>query len=188
LLETLAQTRGVDPKELADELGRLGQKERYEGLAADVLRQVQNDPAGTFRRRLEAGLSFVFGKEWFQHGVLWKSTESDQVGQALPPDTKPELPSWLAASYPALLYGTLLGMLALGLLGWRWTFGWRSEAILSSLALVWIPLPYVLSHAEALQGPRLPLDGILLCYTAFVLVYVIPPLGANLWVGPKQMV
>jgi hypothetical protein len=55
----------------------------------------------------------------------------------------------------------------------------------SSLALIWIPLPYVLSHAEALQGPRLPLDGILLCYAAFAIVYVIPPLGANLWLGAE---
>jgi 4-amino-4-deoxy-L-arabinose transferase-like glycosyltransferase len=178
LLETLAQARGADPKELADELGRLGQKERYDQLAADVFRQVQNDPAGTFRRRLEAGLDFLFGKEWFQRGVLWQSTESEETA----------MPGWLAASYPALLYGTLLGMLTLGLLGWRWTFGWRSEAMLSSLALGWVALPYVLSHAEALQGPRLPLDGILLCYTAFVFVYVIPPIGANLWSGPKQLV
>jgi hypothetical protein len=50
----------------------------------------------------------------------------------------------------------------------------------SSLALIWIPLPYVLSHAEALQGPRLPLDGILLCYAAFAIVYLIPALGATL--------
>ena len=113
MLESLAQTRGAEPKELADELGRLGRKERYNGLAGDVLRQVQNDPAGTFRRRLEAGLNFLFGKEWFQRGVLWKSTESEET----------QMPGWLAASYPALLYGILLGMLALGLLGWRWTFG-----------------------------------------------------------------
>src|SRR5438874_941091 len=91
------------------------------------------------------------------------------------------MPDWLAGSYPALLFGSLLGMLALGLLGWRWTYGWGSEAMPSSLALIWVPLPYVLTHAEALQGPRLPLDGILLCYAAFAIVYLIPPFGATLW-------
>jgi 4-amino-4-deoxy-L-arabinose transferase-like glycosyltransferase len=176
LLEALAQARGEDPKALADQLAHLGQKERYDGLAGDVWKQVQNDPAGIFRGRLAAALDFLFGEEWFQRGVLWKNTGSEET----------EMPSWLAASYPALLYGTLLGMFALGLLGWRWTFGWRSEAMLSALALVWVPLPYVLSHAEALQGPRLPLDGILLCYAAFVIVYVIPPIGASLWLGPEH--
>jgi hypothetical protein len=29
------------------------------------------------------------------------------------------------------------------------------------------------------------LDGILLCYAAFAIVYVIPPLGANLWLGAE---
>ena len=95
------------------------------------------------------------------------------------------MPDWLAASYPAILYGCLLGMLALGLLVWRWTYGWRAQAMPSSLALIWVPLPYVLSHAEALQGPRLPLDGILLCYAAFALIYLIPLIGSVLWPGPS---
>jgi hypothetical protein len=173
MLNALAEARGVDRKTLADELANLPQKERYGSLSGDVLRQVQNDPAGTLRRRLQAGLDFIFGAEWFRLGVLWKGSET--------PETI--LPEWLAASYPALLYGSLLGMLAFGLLGWRWTFGWRTQAMPSSLALVWIPLPYVLSHAGMLQGPRLPLDGILLCYAAFAIVYVIPPIGGVLWPG-----
>ena len=44
----------------------------------------------------------------------------------------------------------------------------------SSLAVMWIPLPYLLSHAEALSGPRLPLDGVLLCYAAFALCGMLP--------------
>jgi hypothetical protein len=173
MLDALAEARSVDRKSLTDELAGLPQKERYDSLSGDVLRQVQSDPAGTLRRRLQAGLDFLFGEEWFKQGVLWKRSGA--------PET--ELPDWLAASYPALLYGTLLGMLALGLLGWRWTFGWRSSAMPSSLALFWIPLPYVLSHAGMLQGPRLPLDGILLCYTAFAIVYLIPPIGGTLWLA-----
>jgi hypothetical protein len=174
MLNALAEARGQDPKTLANDLAQLPQKERYDSLAGDVLKEVQSDPAGTLRRRLQAGLDFIFGEEWFKQGVLWKRSEA--------PET--ELPDWLPTSYPALLYGSLLGMLAFGLLGWRWTYGWRSEAMPSSLALVWIPLPYILSHAGQLQGPRLPLDGILLCYAAFAIVYLIPPIGGMLWSGP----
>ena len=43
----------------------------------------------------------------------------------------------------------MLAMLVLGLLGWRWTYGWRGTALPSSLAVVWLPLPYLLSHAGA---------------------------------------
>jgi hypothetical protein len=176
MLEALAGAQGEDAKTVAEEWSRLGRKERYDRLAGLVLKQVRTDPAGTLRRRLQAGLVFLFGEEWFERGVLWKSTGAEAT----------EIPDWLATSYPALLYGSLLGMLALGLLGWRWTYGWRAQSMPSSLALIWIPLPYVLSHAEALQGPRLPLDGILLCYAAFAIVYVIPPLGANLWLGAES--
>ncbi len=176
MLEALAEARGQDIKAVSDEW-KLPQKERYDRLAGEVLKQVQNDPAGTLRRRLQAGLVFMFGEEWLKHGVLWRNSSTE----------RPDMPDWLGASYPALLYGSLLGMLALGLLGWRWTYGWRSPAMPSSLALIWVPLPYVLSHAEALQGPRLPLDGILLCYAAFAIAYLIPPIGATLWPGaPAQ--
>jgi hypothetical protein len=176
MLEALAQVRGQEQKALSDELSPLAQPKRYDTLAAEVLRQVQDDPAGTLRRRLQAGLNFIFGHEWFERDVLWKSSGAEET----------EMPGWLAASYPALFYGSLLGMLGLGLLGWRWTYGWRSEAMPSSLALIWIPLPYVLSHAETLQGPRLPLDGLLLCYAAFAVVYLVPPIGRALWSGPEH--
>src|SRR5205823_14454370 len=60
-----------------------------------------------------------------------------------------------------ILQGTLLALCLLSLLGWRWTYAWRREARLATLAAVWIPLPYLLGHAGALWGPRLPLDGVL---------------------------
>jgi hypothetical protein len=37
----------------------------------------------------------------------------------------------------------------------------------------------LLSYAEALHGPRLPLDGILLCYVAFALVCLAPTTAAG---------
>ena len=49
------------------------------------------------------------------------------------------------------------------------------KSFASSLALVWIPLPYLLGHAESLSGPRLPLDGILLTYTALTLACLFVP-------------
>jgi hypothetical protein len=32
----------------------------------------------------------------------------------------------------------------------------------------------------------LPLDGILLCYAAFAIVYLIPPIGRSLWAGAED--
>ncbi len=76
----------------------------------------------------------------------------------------------------------MLVLLLLALLGWRWTYAWRRSAMPLTLALIWIPLPYVLSHAEALSGPRLPLDGVLLCYAAFALAGLFAG-RERLWAG-----
>ena len=65
-------------------------------------------------------------------------------------------------------------MLLLAFLGWRWTYSWRKESMLLTLALIWVPLPYLLGHAEALHGARLPLDGVLLGYAAFALICLLP--------------
>jgi hypothetical protein len=78
------------------------------------------------------------------------------------------------------MQSTLLGMLLLAFLGWRWSYGWRRESMPAGLAMVWVPLPYLLSHAEALSGPRLPLDGLLLTYAAFALACLIPGAGLRL--------
>ncbi len=94
------------------------------------------------------------------------------------------MPDWLGRSYRGILYGSLLGMLVLGVLGWRWTYAWRHLALPSSLAVVWIPLPYILGHAESLAGPRLPLDGVLLSYAAFALVCLVPGKNRALFQGP----
>jgi hypothetical protein len=40
--------------------------------------------------------------------------------------------------------------------------------------MFFVPLPYILTHAEALSGARLPLDGVLMCYAAFVLAALVP--------------
>jgi 4-amino-4-deoxy-L-arabinose transferase-like glycosyltransferase len=141
--------------------------------AHEIRREISDHPAETVRRRLRAGLDFLFGQRWFAAGRL-----ADRAG----PDEA--MPDWLAQSYPVVLESTLLGLIALALLGWRWTYAWRWSAMPLSLAMIWIPLPYVLSHAEALSGPRLPLDGVLLCYAAFALACLFPARG-RLWAGEE---
>ncbi len=143
-----------------------------EALGRAAAQEAIHDPAATINRRLGAGVSFVFGEQWLRDRTAWK-TESTGA-----------MPSWLAASYPAILLGALLGMLLLAFVGWRWTYAWRREAVPAALALVWLPLPYLLSHAEALSGPRLPLDGVLLCLAALALVALLPRVGTALREGP----
>jgi hypothetical protein len=146
-----------------------------EGRYADeILREMRDHPADTVRRRLRAGLNFLFGERWLNQGQLADQISSEET-----------MPPWLAAAYPVVLEGTMLVLVMLGLLGWRWTYVWRYSAMPATLAMIWIPLPYILSHAEALSGPRLPLDGVLLMYTAFVLACLFPG-RRQLWSGESS--
>lgn len=161
--------------ELAKQLGSpmITQPARYRLLAPEVVRQIQDDWARTVERRLWAGLYFFFGQDWFTRNQLWRPGPASGA----PLESGPPI--------PALLVGSLFLMLLLGVLGWRWTYVWRREAGLLALALMWVPLPYILTHAEALSGPRLPLDGVLLCLSAFVLACVAPPV-ARMLLRPKR--
>jgi 4-amino-4-deoxy-L-arabinose transferase-like glycosyltransferase len=145
------------------------QPARYTALGRVVLRNVQTQPEATVERRLRAGLCFVFGRQWLSNGP---------IAGLLLPEASDET-RVLAPAMTIPLLGTLLGMLLLAPLGWRWSYGWRRQATPAALALVWVPLPYLLSYAEALHGPRLPLDGILLCYFAFALVCLAPTTAAG---------
>jgi len=137
----------------ADELRTIkDQSQRYAKLADTVRESVRDQPVKTLQRRFKAGLYFFFGERWL---------------------TSDELPD-------GYLLGALLVLFPLAFLGWRWTFGWRKESVPLALAMIWIPLPYLLSHAEGLHGPRLPLDGVLLTYAAFALCCLIPGVGGEL--------
>jgi hypothetical protein len=94
------------------------------------------------------------------------------------------MPAWLENSYKATLQGALLAMLLLAMLGWRWSYGWRWESVIAAVAMIWVPVPFILSHAEELSGPRFPLDGVLLCYAAFALVCLVPGLNGTLLDAP----
>jgi 4-amino-4-deoxy-L-arabinose transferase-like glycosyltransferase len=130
-------------------------------LLQEVGQEVAHNPAGTLQRRLWAGLSFFFGEDFLRQQRLWRENAAGENG--------PTAPGWFRSSYAAALYGWLLVMLLLAVLGWRWSYDWRTAARPLALALLWIPLPYLLGQAAPLAGPRLPLDGVLMTYTAFAL-------------------
>ncbi len=142
------------------------QATRYNRLALEFWQEVEDHPSDTLARRLNAGLVFIFGERWFKQRRLGMMRDKD--------DTIGEPPAWLRDHAEMILHATLLGMVVLALFGWRWSYPWRRYGRAGVVALLCVPLPYVLSHAEPLSGPRLPLDGVLLCYAAFALVSMIP--------------
>ncbi|MBV9123924.1 MAG: hypothetical protein JO112_11250, partial [Planctomycetes bacterium] len=133
------------------------QKTTHE-FGEDVLEEVRQHPADTLQRRLNAGLYFFFGQEYFTNQRLWREKAAGT-----------DVPEWFRNSYPGALFGSLLALFLLAVVGWRWSFPWPQSGLLA-VAVLWIPLPYLLGHAGALQGPRLPLDGVFLCYAAYTLV------------------
>jgi len=149
-----------------EELKRVSsQPERYASLAAEVRQEVEMHPAQTAVRRFQAALAFLVGKA--------SVTQKDFALRG------PE-EQWLGVAVAVFL----TGLLFLALLGWRWSYAWRGTSMPLQLALVWIPLPYILTHAEMLHGPRLPLDGPLCCLTALALVCFVPGVNQPLLAGP----
>jgi len=180
-----ALATGADDAEGAALQRRLAEQttldERHHVLADAMHRAMRDDPAGCVRRRIGAALSFFFGESFIQRPENWVAGNlMTTPGQYEP------LPAWLGEELPVIFYGVTLGMLLLGALGWRWTYAWRKESRLLALATIFIPFPYILSHAEALVGPRLPLDGILLTFAAFALSCMIPAVGTSLFRGPEN--
>jgi hypothetical protein len=191
LLEGLAQRRGQSAEETAHQLAELPQDRRYATLAGAVVDEARANPLGTVQRRIWAGLYFVFGEEWFRNRQLWRTVEGPTLvagdAEAKPePAAEPPVAAWARGAAPLLLTGTLLAVLLLSVLGWRWTYAWRRESMPAALAVIWVPLPYLLSHADALNGPRLPLDGVLLCFAAFTLTCLLPGVGGRLRNGARD--
>ena len=143
------------------------QQLRYNMLMSYVAEEVRDNPRKTCNRRIQSILAFLLGGDYLYNG----QKNADKVEKESGQGPIAELPEWLDDEYVKIsLSASLLAMLCLSLLGWRWSMGWRQEARLASLAMIWLPLPYILSHAERLSGPRLPLDGVLLCFAAFALI------------------
>jgi 4-amino-4-deoxy-L-arabinose transferase-like glycosyltransferase len=140
--------------------------------AKEILNEMKNEPSATFSRRVSAGIAFLLGGDWSKTGQLWRA-QPDSFSR--PDGTRPPPPSFVAY-IPFALYSALLGALVLALLGWRWSYLYHNEALLLAVAAIWIPLPYVLGHAGALAGPRLPFDAVLIGYAAYALTVILNPL------------
>jgi 4-amino-4-deoxy-L-arabinose transferase-like glycosyltransferase len=152
------------------------QPKRYASLGKLVGEEVRAHPAATLQRRIHAALAFFLGDRWLADGTLAEPTS----------DSEEMTPEWLEQIYPQTLQAVMLVMLCLAFLGWRWSYSWRWSSIPAALAMIWVPLPYILSHAEGLSGPRLPLDGVLLCFAAFALVALIPKVNRPLLDPPAS--
>lgn len=150
-----------DGERLQELLDEPNQARRYGSLGRDLYEEVMRDPTAALGLRIDAALRFLLGGDWFRYGQLAEQREGDRYAP---------LPEELDVDIELPLRLSLLVMFVLALLGWRWSCGWSRSARLASLAAVWVPLPYVLGHAEALSGPRLPYDGLLLCYAAYAAV------------------
>jgi len=167
-MDEAALRSSLEDTRLQQLLKEKNQAKRYQSLANDVLYEANTRPIDTMSRRLKAFEIFALGEYWGRNGRLSVVHETSET--IAPP------PTWLADRLEVILHGTLLGVFVLSLLGWRWSHAWRSQGRIAAIAFLWIPLPYVLSHAEPLLGPRLPLDGVLLCYAAYALLSFVPGL------------
>lgn len=158
------------PEEKLQELNEeKNQARRYHMLGPLVVEEIRAHPRETITRRIQAGLMFLLGEHWFRKNGEREMGHKIDTAEAAP------APEWLNDWAETALEGSWLFMILLGLLGWRWSFGWRQHSRLAVLAMIWLPLPYVLSHAGPLSGPRLPLDGVLLAFAAFALVGSVTP-------------
>ncbi len=155
-------------KRFEELLAEDNRKVRYNLLAPEVWREVQEQPTKTVTRRISSALAFMMGERWFRYESVSRPHE--------PSETSAPCPEWLTDNVEVALQGTLLAVFILAFLGWRWSALWRDHGCLAAIAMLWIPLPFILSHAEHLSGPRLPLDGVLLCYAAFAVVSLVPGL------------
>ena len=96
---------------------------------------------------------------------------------------------WLPADHPdkvkenGLMLVALVLMLATALAGMRWSHRWRHRTGLLTVALVTFPVVYVLGHTSLWHDARVPLDGVLLIYSAFALASLVPGLSRPLRAG-----
>ncbi len=128
----------------ADDLrGIKNQARRYGRLGTPVLEEINRQPVKTLQRRIQAGLYFLWGERFFTEHQLAEPTTSGEDISAW------ELP----------LTASLLILFGLAFLGWRWTYGWRKECVPASLAVIWLPLPYILGHAGSEWSPAAPGRG-----------------------------
>lgn len=150
------------------ELAGLPQAKRYAALSTDVYHFAMEQPFKKLQSRAKACLYFFLGSTEPRRANLM-----DYSGAGVAPD------AWVTN----MLGGVLIGLFILALLGWRWSYGWKYRAQPIAIAIFWIALPYLLTHAETLHGPRLPMDGALICLAALAVASLIPGIGGKLFAG-----
>jgi 4-amino-4-deoxy-L-arabinose transferase-like glycosyltransferase len=162
------ELRASLPPETRDRLLREpNQARRYNLLARETIQEVIAYPGDTLNRRIMAGTVFLLGEPWLQ-----KRSLALKLNAALDRDVA-AAPEWIDQTVPGLLAASLLWMSVLGLYGWRASWPWRHETRLLLLAVVFLPLPYLLGHTGVLVGPRLPLDGVWLTFGAVGLARIL---------------
>ena len=131
---------------------------RYDRLSHDVMRRLQEAPGTSISGRIVAASRFLFG-EVGQKGGRFVSARVNLE----------ESPALTESAIEAAAAAGLILLLGLAFFGWRWSDSTSEDCRLATLALVWLPLPYLLSHAERLSGPRLPWDVVLVAFAGFAL-------------------
>lgn len=142
------------------------QPARYAALGGKALEQWRQDPAAALGRRLNAGLKFIVGDRWLQPDPRLAAPSPDRSAASSG--------EWVVENAEIYLRAALLFLVLLGLLGWRCAHPWKATSRLATLAAIWLPLPYLLTHAERLSGPRLPFDAVAICFAALALSRLIP--------------
>jgi hypothetical protein len=133
-----------------------------ERARAEAVRDaIAQDPAAALDRRLNAGLAFLVGEDWLRQKRWFVEGSST------------EMPDDVRAACRIALPASLLFLFAFGLVGWRWSYPHRSAMGAATLAVLVLPLPYIVGHAANLSGPRLPLDGVLIALAAYAVVGMI---------------
>ncbi len=150
-------------------LAETDQTQRYQMLAHDCWDEIQDHPKATLVRRIEATLTFFLGERWLRQREFARVVKD--------PEALAAIPDWLVDQIELILHAAFVLLLVLAFLGWRWSHAWRRQARIAALAMVLLPLPIILSHAEAMSGPRLPLDAVLICFAAYGLVGWLPALA-----------
>ncbi len=120
---------------------------------------VRTNPSRALALRFTALRAFLLGM--YADAALIKSGQEEN-------SYRPALELWVPIR--ALALGMLGLLLVAGFLGWRFSAHAPPGHGLAILGLFLLPLPYVLSHAEYLVGPRLPWDAILIAFAAYGLI------------------
>lgn len=159
---------------LQELLSESNQPRRYAMLSHDFFYQVRQDPARFLRLRFAAAGRFLMGHAFVADGTLVQARGgNDGLPQAVR--------NWA----PVLHIAVLLLLFSLAIFGWRLSERWSADSRLATFALIWIPLPVIMTHAEMLSGPRLPWDVPLIVFAGFAAAWLVPSVRREALLVPQ---